>query len=285
MFGFLNINKPKGISSHKVISVLRKITGIKQIGHAGTLDPMAQGVLPIAIGKASKLIDYLVEDKAYQVEIKLGITSDTYDLEGTISETGYRKIKFEEINEALKNFRGKTTQIPPAYSAVHYNGKRLYELARAGKIPRDIPSREIEIYKNEIISFDYDTQILKLDIECSKGTYIRTIVNDLGNVLGSGGVMCELIRTKSSGMHLNTSINLSEDISKEDLDNKLINPLDILNMNSIEITEEEYKKLQNGNHFKNTSNCEGNVLLIKNSKILALAQASKEIIQPRKLLV
>ncbi|MCD7780608.1 MAG: tRNA pseudouridine(55) synthase TruB, partial [Candidatus Gastranaerophilales bacterium] len=143
MFGFLNINKPSGITSHKVISVLRKITGIKQIGHSGTLDPLACGVLPVAIGKASKLIDYLPSDKSYQAGLYLGMKSDTYDIEGNIEKTGFRKISKDEIINVLNHYRGTVKQIPPAYSAVHYNGKRLYELAREGKIPDDIPSRDI----------------------------------------------------------------------------------------------------------------------------------------------
>ena len=200
MFGFLNINKPSGMSSHKVISVLRKITGIKQIGHAGTLDPLASGVLPIAIGKASKLIDYMPEDKAYSVSMLFGKISDTFDLEGKVEEFSHKKVTIEEIEKALISFRGQIEQIPPAFSAVHYNGKRLYELAREGKIPDDIPKRLITVYKNEIISFDYEKQILKLDIECSKGTYIRSIVHDLGQFLNVGAVMSELIRTKSSGL-------------------------------------------------------------------------------------
>ena len=155
MFGFLNVNKPSGITSHQVISKLRKITGVKQIGHAGTLDPLASGVLPVAIGKTTKLLDYLPSDKAYIVKMEFGKRSDTYDIEGNIEETGYRKVMLVEIEKGLVFQRGKVKQIPPAFSAVHYNGKRLYELAREGKIPEDIPSREITIYENEILNFDF----------------------------------------------------------------------------------------------------------------------------------
>ena len=230
MFGFLNVNKPSGMSSHKVISILRKITGIKQIGHAGTLDPLASGVLPVAIGKASKLIDYMPEDKAYIASMYLGKVSDTYDTEGTIEETGYRKILLEEIENALNSYRGKVVQIPPAFSAVHYNGKRLYELARNGEIPADIPTREIEVYKNEIVSFDYENQILKIEVECSKGTYIRSIVHDLGQMLGCGAVMFELVRTKSSGFNLKNSIELSDNLENHIIISNLVNPLNILDM-------------------------------------------------------
>lgn len=285
MFGFLNVNKPSGITSHKVISILRKITGIKQIGHAGTLDPLASGVLPVAIGKASKLIDYLEEDKAYQVGMYLGKISDTYDTEGKIEETNSGKVTSEKVLEALNKFRGNIKQIPPVFSAVHYNGKRLYELARSGKIPDDIPSRDISIYKNELISFDYENQILKLDISCSKGTYIRSIVNDLGQELGCGAVMFELIRTKSSGMLLNNSITLEENASLQQIKENLLNPLNVLKMHLYEINEYEYNKLLNGNKFKNRKNVKGDILLVQNDKIMAIAQANEDSIQPKKVLL
>ncbi len=285
MFGFLNVNKPSGITSHKVISILRKITGIKQIGHAGTLDPLASGVLPIAIGKASKLIDYMEEDKSYQAGMYLGKVSDTYDIEGKVEDTRYRKITLEEIKNILPLFRGECKQIPPAFSAVHYNGKRLYELARNGQIPEDIPSRDINIYKNEIISFDCENQILKLDISCSKGTYIRTIINDIGNELGCGAVIFELTRTKSSDMNIGNSLNLTETTTKEEIENNLINPLDVLKMPVYQINEYEYNKLLNGNKFKNRSDKTGNILLVQNNKILAIASADCNYIQPKKVLL
>ncbi len=178
MFGFININKPSGMSSHKVISILRKITGIKQIGHAGTLDPIASGVLPVAIGKASKLIDYLPSDKSYIAGMYLGFESDTYDTDGIVKKKECKKVTKEQIEKTLEQFKGKIKQIPPAFSAVHYNGKRLYQLARAGNIPSDIPEREIIIYENKLLDFDYERQIVRISISCSKGTYIRSVVND-----------------------------------------------------------------------------------------------------------
>lgn len=285
MFGFLNVNKPKGITSHKVISNLRKITGIKQIGHAGTLDPIACGVLPIAIGKCSKLIDYLPTDKSYKVAMFLGKVSDTYDTEGAVHETNFRKITLEEVEKILPLFRGDVDQIPPVYSAVHYKGKRLYELARQGKIPEDIPSRPITIYKNELIDFDYDNQILRLDIYCSKGTYIRTIVNDIGQELGCGAVMFELIRTSSAAMLLENALELNENLTKEDIELALISPEKILEINQVHISDEEYKKVTNGNFFKNNSKCLGDSLLIYDEKVVALAEAKNDIIQPKKVLL
>lgn len=285
MFGFLNVNKPSGITSHKVISILRKITGIKQIGHAGTLDPLACGVLPIAIGKASKLIDYMEEDKAYQAGMYLGKVSDTYDIEGNVKTTGFRKIELSEIEKVLPLFRGTVKQIPPAFSAVHYNGKRLYELARNGKIPDDIPARDITVYKNEIITFDYENQILKLDISCSKGTYIRTIINDIGQEFGCGAVMFELKRTKSSGMNIETSIDLTEETTKEEVEKYLINPLNVLKMPVYTINDYEYNRLLNGNKFKNRSDKHADILLVQNGKIMAIANADRDFIQPKKVLL
>lgn len=285
MFGVINVNKQSGVSSHKIISVLRKITGIKQIGHAGTLDPLASGVLPVAVGKATKLIDYLDENKSYRVDLIFGKTSDTYDIEGTVEDTFADKVSEAAIIEALKSFRGEITQIPPAFSAVHYNGKRLYELARSGKIPDDIPSRKVNIFKNEIVGFYYEKQILTLDIDCSKGTYIRSIVNDLGNAVGAGAVMSALVRTKSSGMKIENSIVLSDDTTIDDLKKVLINPVDLIELPKININEEQYKKLLNGNRFCNITKVTGDVLLVKDNNAVAFAVAENEYIQPKKVLL
>ena len=285
MFGFLNVDKPSGITSHKVISILRKITGIKQICHAGTLDPLASGVLPVAIGKASKLIDYLDEDKEYIAGIYLGKVSDTYDIQGKVELTFFRKISLEEIEEALSSLTGKIWQIPPAFSAVHYNGKRLYELARKGKIPDDIPKREVKIYKNEILSFDYEKQTLYLDIACSKGTYIRSIVNDLGVLLGSGAVMYELKRIKSSGLSIENAIDISENESEDFIKSHLINPIDIINIDTYELNDEECDKLKNGNKFKDRKKKQGNILLVRENKIMAIAEIQDKYVQPRRVLL
>ena len=285
MFGFLNVNKPSGITSHKVISVLRKITGIKQIGHAGTLDPLASGVLPVAIGKASKLIDYLPSDKSYRVGMYLGMTSDTFDTEGVIQKNECKKVTLEEIEAALPQFRGETKQVPPAFSAVHYNGKRLYELARSGNIPDDIPARDITIYKNELVEFDYEKQILKLDISCSKGTYIRTIVNDLGEVLGCGALMFELTRTDAASMKLENALELKETLSKDEIIKNLVKPQSLLPLSQIEISPEDFKRVLNGNKFDNTYKVNGEVLLLKEANVVALAQADEKFIQPKKVLL
>ena len=285
MFGFLNINKPSGITSHKVISILRKITGIKQIGHAGTLDPLASGVLPVAIGKATRLIDYLSDDKEYIAGMYLGKKSDTFDIQGKVEETGLGKVELKKIEEIMPKFKGVITQVPPAFSAVHYNGKRLYELARKGNIPNDIPKREINIYKNEIVDFDYDKQILKLNIACSKGTYIRTIINDIGEFLGVGAVMFELTRVKSASMQIGKSIIIDENTTKADIKRNIILPQAIVTVPFFEISDEEYERVRNGNKIKNIYNIQNSVILTHGNIPITLALSDVVFIQPKKLLI
>lgn len=273
------------MSSHKVISILRKITGIKKIGHAGTLDPLASGVLPVAIGKATSLIDYLPSDKRYIAGLEFGKKSDTYDIEGNIEVINAKAVTKEDIETNLSLFRGEIRQIPPAYSAVHYKGKRLYELARAGKIPDDIPSRLITVYNNTIVEFDEQKQKLKLDIACSKGTYIRTIVNDLGESLNTGAIMYELTRIEAGGMHLNSSVQLDESLTCEKIEKYLINPADILSIPVLEITNEEYNIILHGNKIKNHYNVKNEVFLNFKGEITALSIADNNFIQPKKLMI
>lgn len=169
---------------------------------------MATGVLPVAIGKASRLIEYLQENKGYIADVQFGKVSDTFDTEGAVKDYSNKKAAKEQIKEALNNFRGKIEQIPPAHSAVHYKGKRLYELARQGIIPDDIPKRTVFVTKLELVEFDEESQSAKLEIHCSKGTYIRSIINDLGLTIGTGAVMSGLVRTKSGLFELENAISL-----------------------------------------------------------------------------
>ena len=181
--GILNINKPEGITSFDVIRKLKRITGRVKIGHAGTLDPMATGVLPVCIGKATKSIDYIMnESKIYRTVFKLGVSTDTYDREGKVVSTADSSlITLEDINKILPNFRGVIKQIPPMYSALKVQGKRLYEMAREG-IEIDRIPREVTIYSLELLSYSHP--FLELRICCSKGTYIRSLCRDIGESLG-----------------------------------------------------------------------------------------------------
>lgn len=288
MMGFVNINKPKGKTSHDIVAMLRRILKIKQIGHTGTLDPMATGVLPVAIGKASRLIEYLKEDKAYIAELQFGMISDTYDIEGVVEKFSDTKITNEQIIEALKNFRGEIEQLPPAYSAVHYKGKRLYELARQGVIPDDIPKRKVFIKKIQLLDFDYNNQIAKIEVECSKGTYIRSIINDLGMMLGCGAVMTGLKRTKSGLFEIKFALTIDENTSIDDIKNAIMNPLEILHFKQKELTDIEIQRIKNGQYIYTTDFNDGEFVCLKqNNKLCAVAQKdnSKNILITKKVFI
>ena len=246
MFGFLNIYKPKGLTSHDVVAKLRKILKIKQIGHTGTLDPMAEGVLPVAVGKASRLIEYLQEYKSYRVTFEFGKISDTFDVEGNIEKFSDKKVTKEELVDILQEFSGEIEQTPPAFSAVHYNGKRLYELARQGIIPDDIPKRKVFIDNISLIFFDYNLQQAILDIDCSKGTYIRSIVSDIGFKLQAGAIMTDLVRTKSGKFVLDDAISLDQIEESVSVEPYLIKPVSVLSFKSYVINDEQYQKVVYG---------------------------------------
>ena len=207
MEGVLIINKPKDFSSHDVVNVLRKELNMKKVGHTGTLDPKATGVLPILIGNATKISKYLVEhDKTYSVVMELGTRTDTLDSEGKILET--RKVETldeEKIKEILSSFLGKQKQIPPMYSAIKINGKKAYEYARNGQVV-EITPREIEIYEMKFKKY-FDNQISFI-VKCSKGTYIRTLCQDIAERLGTIAYMKELQRTDVDIFNINQKIEL-----------------------------------------------------------------------------
>lgn len=208
--GIIIINKPKDFTSFDVIAKLRGMLHIKRLGHAGTLDPMATGVLPVFVGKATKACDILpVDEKSYVAGFKLGLKTDTQDITGRVVFEEKSNVKSAELSEKIKLFSGEIEQIPPMYSAVSVGGKRLYELAREGKeIERK--SRKIRVDNIEVLKFDEKLQTGVLKIDCSKGTYIRTIVHDLGEALGTGGVLLSLERTSSSGYDISQSHTLDE---------------------------------------------------------------------------
>jgi len=221
-YGFIIIDKPLKITSFGVIYQLRKITGIKKIGHAGTLDPLATGVLMVAIGRqATRQIDNIVQKrKEYIAEIDLSANTDTYDMEGKITETFNNKISKEKVEKVLKTFLGKQEQIPPMFSAKKINGKKLYELARQGKETERTPSN-IEIYKIKLLEYNYP--VLKIDIECSKGTYIRSLAYDIGIKLEGGGHLISLRRTAIGKYYISMAKKLAE-INKDNWQDLLFLP-------------------------------------------------------------
>lgn len=200
MTGIICIDKPQGMTSFAVCSRLRKIFGEKKVGHAGTLDPLATGVLPVMIGGATKFLSHLPEhDKGYLAEFELGKTTDTLDITGNLTGEFPVNCNDEQVRYAIESFKGKIMQVPPMYSAVSVGGKRLYELARSG-VEVERQSREIEIKKLDMLPKNGDYYVI--DVLCSKGTYIRSLIDDIGKMLGTGAVMTSLCRTQACGFSL-----------------------------------------------------------------------------------
>ena len=195
--GIINVYKEKGFTSHDVVAKLRGIVGQKKIGHTGTLDPDATGVLPVCLGKATKLCDLLTDkDKTYEAVMLLGMTTDTQDITGRIlEEKSTETLTADKVREVIESFIGDYDQIPPMYSALKVNGKKLYELAREGKVV-ERKARPVKILDIRIIEMDLPR--VRMEVSCSKGTYIRTLCHDIGEQLGCGGCMESLIRTRVS---------------------------------------------------------------------------------------
>ncbi|NLM13728.1 MAG: tRNA pseudouridine(55) synthase TruB [Epulopiscium sp.] len=250
MNGILNIYKEKGYTSHDVVAIIRKLLHQKRVGHTGTLDPEAEGVLPICIGKATKVVEFLTDQKKrYLAMAKLGITTTTQDHTGDIVETRPVVFNKDKIKEIVQSFIGEYEQIPPMYSAIKVNGKKLYELARQGKtIERK--ARKVHIYDIKITSFMPPDQI-ELDILCSKGTYIRTLCADIGDQLGCGAHMSNLIRTEVGIFNVNNSIKLDqfkELVDKQEINNVIIKVDELFHdYPSVIIKESGEKALNNGN--------------------------------------
>lgn len=250
MNGVLLINKPLGKSSHDLVYETRRLTGIKKVGHTGTLDPMASGVLPVCIGNATKAADMLTaSDKAYRAQLVLGMTTDTQDAEGEILSECAVDCTKEQIIEAVESFKGEIEQIPPMYSAIKVNGKKLYELARAGETV-ERKARKIIIKKIDIVEIDMENYTVTIDVECSKGTYIRSLCEDIGMKLGVGAYMNDLVRTKSGRFELSQCFSVSE-LKKLKEENKLeqvLIPTDRLfeEYNEICLNEHKSRLVTNG---------------------------------------
>ena len=207
--GVLNIYKEKGYTSHEVVARLRRIVGQKKIGHTGTLDPEAEGVLPVCLGKATKLCDLLTDkDKTYEAVLLLGISTDTQDTTGKIlEEKNTADLREEAVREVVLSFEGEYDQIPPMFSALKVGGKKLYELARDGKEVERKP-RHVQIYRIRILQIDLPR--VRMEVTCSKGTYIRTLCHDIGEKLGCGGCMESLLRTRVERFGVAESLRISE---------------------------------------------------------------------------
>lgn len=248
--GVINVYKEKGFTSHDVVAKLRGILKTKKIGHTGTLDPDAEGVLPICIGNATKLCDLIMDKtKTYEAELVLGKRTDTQDLSGEVLAEYGKSIDLseDEIKKAIKSFIGEYDQIPPMYSAIKVNGKKLYELARQG-IEVERKARRVVIYDIEIL--DIQLPIIKIRVDCSKGTYIRALCNDIGDKLEVYGCMGYLLRTKSGKFDISESKKLSEIEKIRDegkLDDIIIPTDEILDYKRLVVKEDFEKLLLNGN--------------------------------------
>lgn len=277
MFGFLNIYKPRGKTSHDVVSYLRRITNIKQIGHTGTLDPFAEGVLPVCIGKATRLIEYLNDDKAYIGTVRFGKSTTTYDVEGEAVNYSDKFVTLNQTEKALESFTGDIEQLPPIYSAIKVKGKKLYEYARKGE-QVEITPRKVNIRRLEILKFDEGNRVLELYIECSKGTYIRSIANDLGEFLGVYGYLEKLVRVKAGDFEIKDSVKLDEITTQQDVSKYLIYPLQKLNYPTYELSDAEKEKVSHGMAL-DINMPEGIVILTSINTLAAVAKSENRSLQ------
>lgn len=247
MDGIINIYKPIGMTSHDVVNRVRRIAGTKKVGHTGTLDPDAEGVLPICINRGTKVADMLtMSDKRYTATFSLGITTDTLDIGGTVLSERPVNVTREQIADCIKSFEGKIEQVPPMYSAIKVGGRKLCDLARKG-IEVERKSRTVEIYEINII--DVKDSSFTIDVKCSKGTYIRTLGSDIGEKLGCGAVMTKLVRTQSSIFKIQDSVKL-EDLTPENYCDYVILADELFDCEKIVVKGDILSKVLNGNAIK-----------------------------------
>lgn len=250
MTGLIILDKPKDMTSFGAVARVRRICSEKKCGHTGTLDPMATGVMTVMLGGATRFCELLPShDKAYIASFRLGVRTDTLDITGTVLETKPVEATAEQVKEALKEFEGDISQLPPMYSAVSVNGQRLYDLARKG-IEVERKSREVTVFSIELISSKEEEAEYTISVECSSGTYIRTLIDDLGAKLGCGAVMTELRRTKANGFSLENAITVEELArlaENGELDKALI-PVEkaLESYPLIQVTEAQAKRFSNG---------------------------------------
>ena len=249
MNGFVYVDKPEGITSFVAVAKIRRIFGIKKAGHTGTLDPMATGVLPIALGHATRFIELIPShDKAYKAKFILGKTTDTLDITGKVTGEYNVTSAKEDVENILSDFRGEIEQIPPMYSAIKKDGVRLYDLARQGiEIERE--SRKVTIYSLNLLSYCEDTAEYEIECECSSGTYIRTLIGDIGDKLGCGATMTSLRRTKANGISIDRCYTFEELEKLKDegnVENALGSVDSLIVYDKIKVTAPQAKRFSNG---------------------------------------
>lgn len=269
MQGFINVFKPSNMSSAKVVSKIKHKFGLKKVGHMGTLDPLACGILPIAIGKATRMFDYFLDkNKTYQTIFKFGATSNTFDLDGNVEYNTGMVPTEKQILEVLPQFLGTISQVPPQFSAKVVNGQKAYKLARNGQ--------QVELKPKDVTIFDFklleqvDNDSYKFEITCSSGTYIRSLVRDVADKLNTTGLLTYLERTKSGVFNKNNSVKLDE-LLNSDINNYIIDYLTVFpKFEILNISDLDFTKLKNGLTVSVDSKNKDNVFVSNNNKILGV---------------
>ena len=286
--GIINLKKEAGMTSHDAVFRLRRLLREKKIGHGGTLDPDVVGVLPIAVGKATRVLEFMTDSgKVYEGEVTLGFSTTTEDSSGElVAKTPVSKELSEaDVDEAIASLVGDITQIPPMYSAVKVNGKKLYEYARKGE-EVEIKPRSVNISELKILNYDQENRILELYIKCSKGTYIRSIAHDLGKNLGCFGHLIKLVRVKAGDFEVENSIKLEDLADVETVQKHLIYPLEKLDYQTYELNTKELELVSHGMQiFAKTNLQNGIVILTNNNKLIAIAEMLNDKIKCSKVFI
>ena len=283
MDGIIVINKPKGCTSHDVVYKVKKMLKEK-VGHTGTLDPMAEGVLPLLIGKGTQCSKYLINhDKKYQVMLKLGVKTDTADSEGKIIEeenVNEKILEENHVKETLSSFLGKQEQKPPMYSAIKVKGKKLYEYARKGQ-QIEVPTREIEIYSIELIKINKDEKTIEFVVKCSKGTYIRSLCEDIAKKLGTIGYMEALKRLEVGKFNIDNSLTIEELEEKIIKNEKYLITIEEFfnNKKQIYLGEKDLIKFLNGVKLKNENTADDIYRIYSEDKFIGIGKVEKEFLK------
>lgn len=281
MDGFINVYKEEGQTSHDVVNKVRRIFNTRKVGHTGTLDPNATGVLPIAVNNATKVIEYMEnDDKTYLAELTLGITTDTEDIWGNVLEEKVVNLDKDEIEKVVKSFVGKQKQVPPMYSALKVNGKKLYELAREGKTIDRVP-RDIEIFS--IKNIEVNDNKVSFEVHCSKGTYIRTLCKDIGEKLGCGATMSALKRVQAGEFTVDTAVSL-EDLFKNKEKYLMDLEIPLKRFDVISLSEEDGRKYINGIKLS-TERKDGLYRVYIDGRLYGVCRVNEKVIRSEKRII
>lgn len=284
MHGFININKPLGMTSHDVVSRVRRISGIRRVGHAGTLDPQADGVLVVALGHATRLIEYVQDDtvKGYTATVQFGAATDSDDASGQVVQTApIPQVSAPQLLTHLQAFCGEIMQVPPKVSALHHAGQRMYDLARQGIAP-DLPARPVTIHAIELRSWHEGT--LVMDVRCGKGTYIRALARDIGVALSSAAHLRALTRTQVGQFFLTQSVGLDE-LSSTNVTSHLTGVTHaVADWPHYQLTTEEHTHIRHGRHFQSRISLSGRVALFDaQGTLVAVAHCDDDRVVPTKV--